>query len=81
MERHARIARDARPLFPVALDSSSEMKSEDVDDPVHQPQQAPPVPAVDEPGPPYDDDIVSHVEAMPGCHEPVYETVDDVTNA
>lgn len=81
MESHAAKARANRPLYPAALEAPSEVRPRDfADDARDWQQQELPVPAVDVPADrPYaeavDDDIVSHVEALPGCHEPVYETV------
>jgi hypothetical protein len=79
------LAREAadRPLFPESFSSPPEAKSADNenkmgDDP--DPDPGLPIPSVD----PEDDlayvysafdDMVSHAEALPGCHEPIYESV------
>jgi hypothetical protein len=68
---HADNYRAERPVYP----EGHEENKEDHHDPVIQPNQ--PHPNV--PDPPYEpasvEDIVSHVETLPNCNEPAYESV------
>jgi hypothetical protein len=77
-ERHASEEAADRPLYPAALDASSVAKDDQIDNhevpfqpEVEHKEQvpSPPCPAV------HIEDMVSHVEVMPGCNEPVYESV------
>ena len=69
VDKHAQKDDADRPLYPVADVDSDQQEHID-------PEHLPPLPIQD---PPYAEvameDIVSHVESLPHCHEPVYETV------
>jgi hypothetical protein len=75
VKRHAAAEAANAPLFPLLFP---------VDQVQDQAPPHPPVPALEdqkapEPAPPYPavfvEDMVSHVEAMENCHEPVYDSV------
>ena len=84
VQNHARQEAAERPLYPASLDSPSEEKVDPIDNEMQdEPQEDPPIPAVDElkehvPDVPCEEasaEFVGHVEALPNCNEPVYETV------
>jgi len=77
VQRHAKQDADDRPLYPPSLDSPSESKVDQNDNEMQeQPQEEPPIPAVNQPcREAVDEEPISHVESMPGWSEPVYETV------
>jgi hypothetical protein len=64
---------DDRPLFPESFSSPPEAKSADNDNLAPDPSVEPD----DDLAYVYSafDDMVSHAEALPGCHEPIYESV------
>jgi hypothetical protein len=69
-----------RPLFPESFSSPPEAKSADNDEQKEDSEPELPIPGMDpEDNLPYlysvFDDMVSHAEALPGCHEPIYESV------
>jgi hypothetical protein len=70
------LAREAadRPLFPESFSSPPEAKSADNDE---KKENDPGVDPADDLAYVYSafDDMVSHAEALPGCHEPIYESV------
>ena len=77
---HYRQQEAARPLFPASLDSPSEAKCDPID---NRPDHA--IPNMEDqmedegnrpvPPPTAPEDYVSHVESLPNCHEPIYQTV------
>jgi hypothetical protein len=72
VQNHAKKDAADQPLYPASLDSPFEYKVDQIDNEMQDPpQQEPPIPDMDQPAA----DIVSHVEALPNCHLPVYETV------
>jgi hypothetical protein len=73
VERHAATEAADVPLFPLLFPVDHVQGQAPPDPPAVEEQEAP------EPNPPYPDvpleGMVSHVEAMENCHEPVYDTV------
>jgi hypothetical protein len=70
-DTHAAKDADNCPLYPIEVEEpqQDECMSQDPEE-----LPAPPAPPVPYGEMPYDD-IVSHVEALPGCNEPVFQTV------
>ena len=68
VQLHAKWDQADRPLFQVPVD---QVHDEPMVDEQHEEDEAPSYPAVD----PDIDDIVSHVESLPNCHDPMHETV------
>ena len=77
-EKHASAEKADQPLYPSTLEASPKAKDDHIDN-----QQLPIPPVVEQkeqvPSAPYPDvlieDMISHVEAMPNCNMPVFETV------
>lgn len=83
VQNHALREAAERPLYPESLDEPSEEKIDPIANEMQDdPQQVPPVPVDEQKGHVPDapcgeaiPEFVSHVQALPNCDVPVYETV------
>ena len=72
---HAKKDLENRPLFPAALEQDNALANPPIPVENKQEEMPPDLPYPDIPNDDHNDDLVSYVEALPNCHEPVYMTV------